>query len=89
MTLPGILAITLCLALLPSCVPEAGGPPPDPFANLHGPYLGQSLPGLDPQPFAPELLSPYGNVAGVAAAPGRSSRPRGLQPPFAGAAGAW
>jgi Tol biopolymer transport system component len=70
MTLPGILAITLCLALLPSCVPEAGGPPPDPFANLHGPYLGQSLPGLDPQPFAPELLSPYGNVAGVAAAPG-------------------
>ena len=42
-----------------------------PFAELHGPYLGQEPPGLTPKPFAPGLISLENrDEAGVVVAPG-------------------
>lgn len=70
MPYPRMLATAFSLLLVSACVPGGEETVPGPFAGLRGPYLGQAPPGLEPQPFAPELLAPFGNVAGVVASPG-------------------
>lgn len=42
----------------------------DVFPVLEGPYLGQKLPGLTPEPFAPGIISTKGWEYGVVFAPG-------------------
>jgi hypothetical protein len=64
------LASCLMPALLACSSPAGQAPEPDPFADAHGPYLGQTPPGSTPAVFAPGLISQAGDQAGVLVSPG-------------------
>ena len=60
MMTPTRILVVLCLfvvACSPSCSDESAVGPTSTFPELRGPYLGQEPPGLEPQIFAPGIVS--------------------------------
>lgn len=70
----GVRSALLCCLMLSasSCraQPRESAQDRDPFLSARGDYLGQTLPGITPRPFAPGMISTARDEGGVAVYPG-------------------
>jgi hypothetical protein len=57
-TIAGIILLLSLVSTLPGCTPDRSGTS-DASPSLNGPYLGQTLPGDEPELFAPEIISTH------------------------------